>query len=137
VRSYVEAHLDEIASSGGWKALGRTCGQMKQTDELKWADANAFKKFAEVVFADKFGDKAQADAAAKEAAAKAKATKVAAPAKPLAEVSLRTCSDSGYREPSVLMVVCSGLSDLRNTCAGLVHEPVPVGMALAPARARR
>lgn len=88
VRSYVDGHFDEIATSGGWKALGKTCGQMKQLDDLKWADAASFKNAAEAVFTDKFGDKAQADAAAKEAAAKAKATKVAVPAKPLTEVSL-------------------------------------------------
>lgn len=87
MRAYVDSHFDEIATSGGWKALGKTCGQMKQLDSLKWADAAAFKSASEAVFTDKFGDKAQADAAAKEAAAKAKATKVAKPAKPLAETT--------------------------------------------------
>ena len=93
VRSFVDSHFVEIATSGGWKALGKTCGQMKQLDSLKWADATAFKCASEAVFTDKFGDKAQADAAAKEAAAKAKATKVAKPAKPLAEVSATPVQD--------------------------------------------
>lgn len=108
VRSYVDAHFDEIATSGGWKALGKTSGQMKQLDHIKWADATSFKNAVDAVFTERFGDKAQADAAAKEAAAKAKAVKVAVPAKPLAEVStaFRVTGDgSGVRLADICVSV--------------------------------
>lgn len=71
-RAYIEANKADVTKLG-WNGIGKTTGQMKTTDELRWVNALDLKAAVEKVYEELFGDREQAKAAA---AAAAKSKKV-------------------------------------------------------------
>ena len=71
VRAYIEANKTDVTKLG-WNGIGKTTGQMKSNDGLRWVPALELKSAVEKVYEEVFGKKEDAKAAAAASAAKVK-----------------------------------------------------------------
>lgn len=71
MRAYVEANKADVTKLG-WNGIGKTTGQMKSNDGLRWVPTLELKGAVETVYEEVFGKKEDAKAAAAASAAKSK-----------------------------------------------------------------
>ncbi|GAA6018752.1 hypothetical protein JCM11491_003435 [Sporobolomyces phaffii] len=86
VSSYVSSNLAAIAPTN-WSGIGKTLGQMKLDDGLRWVAPLELKATVEQVYADKFGSKEEALKKEKEKQAAAKKDAKAKSSNPAASSS--------------------------------------------------
>lgn len=88
VESYVTSNLSSIAPTN-WSSIGKTLGQMKLVDGLRWVAPLELKASVEEVFEAKFGSKEEAMKKEKEKQAAAKKVQNSLPCSPSPSLSLR------------------------------------------------
>ncbi|GAA5906837.1 hypothetical protein JCM5296_001954 [Sporobolomyces johnsonii] len=71
VRTYVSSNKADLAKLG-WGGISKTLGQMRNSDDLRWANPLEVKAATEKVYEEEFGKKEEAMAKAKAAAEAAK-----------------------------------------------------------------